>query len=185
MLKNKIRKLSIDFDGTIATNFDPKDLLHLASRTNVPISHNYKYLDVFITFLGTFFQKEKKGLKNFLENIKNVEFYITTGRPNYIKKETENWITKNIGEGYFREIYYSKPGISPTQHKIDTIRNYELNGHIDDNPMVIEALAKEFPDKYFILLKNTHKKTIIEHESNVYHAKNWNKIFEIINEINK
>ncbi|MBI2415013.1 hypothetical protein HYV31_04230 [candidate division WWE3 bacterium] len=182
MTLNKIRRLGLDFDGTIASDFDPKNFLHIGTKAANPIHTNYiyRFFDILVTMFGTSYQTPQPNIQKFLETNNTIDFFIITGRPNYVARWTLVWLKKNNLLQHFKEIYFNRAGTSPLNNKLTCIKDHELDGHIDDNPIVILELAKKFPNKVFVLLNPVNSLTESDKFSNIFWAKNWIDVAEII-----
>lgn len=86
----------------------------------------------------------KKHAKN-----KNIEFYVITGRFDYLKEDLYKWIDKIHGRKFLKGIFHNKDDEQPHIFKERMLKKLKLDYFVEDNLNIVDHLHRNTKTRIF------------------------------------
>lgn len=169
MVKKKVIKIGVDLDGVIATH--PLKGFWVKLRRLKEKILKKVHLPTYY-YPATLLEKtswkainwlkkpirDQNGLFSSLAQKNEVQFYLVTGRFDFLDKLTKKWLEKHQLKDFFYKIQVNSDDIDPTIFKEKAIKEFGLDIFIDDDLEVLEYLKKSTQAKLFwIVPKHLNK----------------------------
>jgi len=122
---------------------------------------------------------DEKNTFNSLAKKRELQFFLVTGRFQFLEKLTRKWLTKHDLINNFRQLFINIEDIDPIIFKTRAINNLKLDFFIDDDLETINVLKKKTKAKFFWIVP-PHKS---ESENNDNRVKSCTRILEALEEI--
>lgn len=160
MVKKEVIKIGVDLDGVIATHplkgFWVK-LRRLKEKILKKVNSTTYY------YPATLLEKtswkainwlkkpisDQGGLFSSLAQKNEVQFYLVTGRFNFLDKLTKKWLEKHQLKDFFYKIQINSDDLDPTIFKEKAVKKLGLDIFIDDDLEVLEYLKNRTKAKLF------------------------------------
>ncbi len=149
----KVIKIGFDLDGVIAQHslgglwFKLRMLKEkLLKKTH---SSSYYFPNTFVEkivwMLIDWFRRPyaERGLLSSLARTKQLQFYLITGRFQFLEKLTLKWLRKNKFSDYFEKVLINTQDLEPTAFKAKKINQLGLDFFVDDDPGVVASLKQK------------------------------------------
>lgn len=159
-MRMKKRILGIDFDGVI---LEPLLNIRWSSPDHFSVPKKSSALQPIIEACTILMRRQKPGIADFIKQSAAFfeEMHLITARPDGIKDITHQWLAQQHIAAYFTSLNHLTPALSPFEHKKNLLLSLGCTDYIDDDEILITALAKELPHITFYLLSPTTSKTVI------------------------
>lgn len=155
---NKIVKIGFDLDGVFINHppFVPKAMIEfLYKKKNKHLSYrmpgNLEKTIRIVSHAPSFRPPIKSNIDALqkLSTDKNYNSYLISSRFSFLKKRTQEWITKNNLDKYFLDMYFNYKDLQPHIFKDKMIKKENIMLYIDDDIDLLFYLANQNPKVLF------------------------------------
>ncbi len=178
--------ISIDIDGVIAKPLFP--LRKISSslygvKEKYDTKGYYSFLEKRIHTLLHYPRKTLPDARDAFHLLRQHSFAImlNSSRPVFLKEMTEDWLEEKGLQGFINHVSLRNAKMKPVDAKADAIKLTNAKIHIDDDPHIVQQLAKlDILDYIIFLTKNKRDIARFKHEKKVLCAPSLSKAAETI-----
>ncbi|MGD8744031.1 MAG: glycosyltransferase family 4 protein [Candidatus Woesebacteria bacterium] len=151
--KRKKTRIGFDLDGVIIGKppLIPKKLIEYLYRGRINKRLSYRFpgkVEMLIRWLShsPFVRTPINENVNILRKIsknKDIELYAISGRYQFLKERTDQWLKAYKLEGCFKKVYLNEDNKQPHLFKKNLVEKLKLDYFVEDDPLVVGYLKKK------------------------------------------